>query len=143
MYEKPFISHDDTVSVSENVRILIDNLDRFRFQIEAALTYTGGTHSFDDVCRMVLSGRVMFWAGVNSFIIMEINEFPRQKHLHIWLGGGDIEELALLHPRVHETAKQFGCTHVTINGRPGWGKALKKFGAKPSYTALSHEVNYG
>lgn len=130
-----------TPSVTQNVRHMVDELDRLRVHIEAALEHTGGTHTFDDVCLMVLSGRVRFWSMEKSFFITEVLEFPRQKHYHMWLGGGDLDEILAMHPQVQQAACECGCAYLSVSGRPGWIKALKPHGWKFNYTALIKEVD--
>lgn len=48
--------------------------------------------------------------------------------LHVWLGGGSLHGLLDLRPRVEETARYWGLKRITILGRLGWDRVLKRFG---------------
>src|SRR3546814_5288752 len=58
----------------------------------AALSFSGGTHTYDDVVEGVNTGRYVFWPGPNSAVITEIIEYPRQRTLHFFLAGGNRSE---------------------------------------------------
>lgn len=135
-------------SITDNVRELcnstieiMDNMDARREQIEEAMQRGLVTHSFDDVCDMVLKQNLnaRFYRQ-NSFVLTSVHEYPLAKHYHIFLGGGNLEVLLGAIPGLIEEAKALECTRMTVNGRPGWAKALKETGAKHAYTMLAMEL---
>lgn len=108
------------------LRNLVEQLERQRVSICAALDCAGGTHTFDDVVDAIVGGRLLFMPLDESFYILEVLVFPQTKHLHIFLGGGDLNELVGQHDKIIEIAKFNGCSAVTIAGRSGWVKPLLK-----------------
>ena len=109
--------------------------------IEAALEYSLGTHTLDDVREVVLSGHAQFWPGPEGAIVTEIQVYPRGKVLHFWLAGGDLEHLVnVIRPAVEKWGRTMGCTRSTITGRPGWLKAMKAHGYAPQWATCLKEL---
>lgn len=96
----------------------------FRPQIEAALAYAGGSHTFDDIAAGVRQGKMQFWPGVASAIVTEIVEYPRHRELFFFLAGGNLEELEAMTPGILEWGKTQGCAHAAFIGRRGWAKTF-------------------
>lgn len=115
---------------------LANSLLERRRHIEAALEYADGTHTFDDVVDMVMTGRLFWHPLPNSFMVMEIIDYPRAKHLHVFLAGGDLDEIRATQPDLVDMAKANGCSAVSLGGRRGWVKALATQGWKESHTAV-------
>lgn len=109
--------------------------------IEAALEYSAGTHTLEDVAQGVEEGRFQFWPGVNSAVITEIIVYPRLKNLHFFLAGGDLDELRLMRPHIEAWGRQIGCTRVTLAGRKGWARTfLADEEYTPKWYILSKEL---
>lgn len=109
-----------------------DEWRRCALWIEAALEYGGGTHNLDDVLALVLAGDAQFWSSPNAAAVTEINEYPRFKCLHLWLCGGDMNEI--LHemlPKAEAWARSQGCSKTTTAGRIGWGRVMAPLGYRP------------
>lgn len=119
---------------------LVADLRRLRPVIENALPYTHRTHEFDDIVAIVLTGKVRMWSTAGSFLIVERVAYPRKTHYHIFLAGGDLDELRGLHDEVTAAAKADGADALTLTGRPGWARALVKWGWQPVYTTLMREI---
>jgi hypothetical protein len=115
--------------------------DRCRPYIEAALTYAGGTHELSDIEAGIQSGRFGLYPLANAALIAEIIEYPRLRALHIFLAGGDLEELKFFTDRVlPNVAREFGCSRITIAGRKGFARVLRDIGFQERWTVLSKEV---
>jgi hypothetical protein len=119
---------------------LLTRLASRREQIESALHHGGDTHTYDEIVALCASGRLMLWYLPNSFMITEIHTFPRIKHHHHFLGGGDLQEIVDTHPDVILMAKALGCSRLTVAGRPGWVKALKAHGWKPYLVTVAKDI---
>lgn len=91
--------------------------------VEAALFYTG-THAYDDVVRMVEAGEAQVWAGHTSFVVTEIQMWPRHKTLHVFLAGGNQQELEAMQPSLAAWGRANGCTEATMIGRRGWERSF-------------------
>lgn len=101
---------------------------RVRPVLEPALSYGNGTHNYIDIINGVVQERYHLWPTANSALITEFHRFPNKTYLHIFLAGGDLEEIKANHDRVVGFAKTMGCAGLTLNGRPGWIKALADLG---------------
>ena len=96
----------------------------YRDLIEAALVYTGGTHTLDDVEALIASGAVQFWPAPHSCVVTEFDIQPRQKTLSIFLAAGDLRELEAIEPVLMAWAREQGCTHARFVGRRGWRRTF-------------------
>lgn len=106
-------------------------IDANRHHIEAALEYSGGTHEFDDVRRGILDGRMQLWPGKRSAAVTEIIQYDRKKVLHVFLAGGDMDELIDMIDSAERWGAEQGCTSMTMSGRKGWERVLGKHGFRP------------
>ena len=134
-----------TQEPSDPVRHLFDGLARCRPYIDAALKYTQGddgraTHTFEDIVEGVTQGRYFFWPGDASCMITEIIYYPRRKGVHVFLAGGDLEELIEMQKSLSKWAKEMGADHLTLTGRKGWERALRDEGWKHPHTTLTKEI---
>lgn len=102
------------------------DLDGARPHIEAALSYAGGTHTFEDVRAGIHEGRLQFWPGPNSAIITEIIEYPQKRTLHFFLAGGNLAELEVMVPGIIEWGRTQGCSAASLTGRKGWERSFLK-----------------
>ena len=114
---------------------------RLRKHVAAALEYSAGTHTIDDVADGILEGKFQCWEGKESIIITEIVVYPRLKDLHFFLAGGDLDEISHMEPIIAAWGKSLGCTRVSLAGRKGWQKSfLKERGYEPKWSVLSKEL---
>lgn len=118
----------EAMLMTEQSLNIVEEMLRVRPFLEPALEYTNGTHDYVHVVDAVLRGQFHLWPAENSALVTEIHEFPKERHLHIFIAGGDLEEIKALHDRVVEFAKAAGCVALTLTGRPGWVKALDDIG---------------
>ena len=103
---------------------MFDQLARCRDWIEAALEYSGGTHTFDDIAQGVLEGRFRLWERENGCAVSEFVQFPSKRVLNVFLAGGDMQVIKDLEAPAAEFARLNGCRSMTISGRKGWARAL-------------------
>ena len=116
-------------------------LDRCKPWIEAALSYSGGTHGFDDVVAGLQKGTLQLWPTPRGCIVTEIVVYPRKKVLNVFLGGGELEQIMDMHKDVIAWAKAQDCEALTMHGRFGWKKPLAEYGWKPLHMSFSKEFN--
>lgn len=107
---------------------VLDQIEDRRDLIEAALEYADGTHTYDDIVEMVMQGRLLWKCLPNSFMIFEVVTYPRQRNLHVFLAGGNLQEIRDTQDELIELARLAGCTTITLSGRRGWVKALHDLG---------------
>ena len=120
---------------------LVDmQLDRCRPWIEAALSYSGNTHHFEDIVAGVKSGTMQLWPARHSCLVTELVIYPRKKLLNIFLAGGKITELMSMQEDVQRWAIREGCDGGMISGRKGWEKPLAKLGWKFQHVYYTKEI---
>lgn len=120
--------------------IMMLELDRCRQWIENALMYSGGTHEFIDIVNGVLSGTMQLWAGEHGCAVTEITVYPRKKILHVFLAGGDMEQILDFQESAAEFARINKCDSMTIAGRRGWTRVLDKHDWEESFCVMSKEL---
>ena len=114
-------------------------LIRSRKWIEDALGYSGGTHTFEDVVAGIVSGRMQFWPAERGCAVTEIVVYPRKRVLHVFLAGGEMDQILDMIGDATEWSKGQGCTSMTIAGRHGWQRVLAKHGYRAVMTVLEKE----
>lgn len=112
------------MTLTTSIRYIIDAMDKFRPDLEAAMSHNGGTHTFDDLTSMVMQGRLRLWVTEKSIALTEVIEYPRQKHYHVFAAGGDLDDIVATIPQIEQAARDAGCCKLTLSGRRGWVKAL-------------------
>jgi len=122
--------------MSETAKFLLP----YKSLIEKALTYTPDTHTYQDVVTGVENQSMIFWPGKDSFLITELQKFPRKRSLHIFLAAGKLDELLKMRPYLEDFASKAKCDFITIAGRPGWERVGKKLGYNPVWTYLFKEI---
>lgn len=114
---------------------------RLQDHVEAALEYSQGTHTAEDVLEQISTGELQLWPGKDSVVITQIITFPRKKVLHIFLAGGNQKELKEMDPYVVQWAKDQGCTALTFTGRLGWARSeMRDIGFELTHVMMSKEI---
>jgi hypothetical protein len=108
--------------------------DRCAPWISAALNHGDAalTHGISDVRLLCVAGQARFFPGRNCAGVFEIYTFPRLKRLHLWLVGGDMDELLNeILPLAIQWGIEEGCSQVTTAGRKGWTRVMAAHGFEP------------
>ena len=116
----------------------LDELERLAHHIEAALAYSGDTHSLLHVVDAIKDGSAQFFPLENSVIVTEIIDYPQMSVCRIWLAGGEMEELLKAEKKIVEWARGLGCSGMEIIGRKGWERQLSEY--KASSVVLTKEI---
>jgi len=112
----------------------------YRFLIESALDFSGGTHDYDDIVEGVKSMTMFFWPAEKSCLITEIVQYPKKRALHVFLAAGDLEEIKGMESSLQEFAKNLKCDAISLTGRNGWKRALNDMGYKPAHITMVREL---
>jgi len=115
---------------------LDEELARCRQWLQDALDHAGGTHSIEDIEDQIRKGLVQFWPGKRSACVTEIIIYPQRRVLHLFLAGGDLEEIREMETCATWYAERMGCSAMTICGRRGWAKALADKGYREYLTTI-------
>lgn len=114
---------------------------RCRPWIDAALEYTGGTHTIEDIERGIEEGTLLFFSSPNSAVVAEFISYPRKRVFNYFLIGGDLRELIThIEPYVTAWAKQQGASRVIGIGRRGFERAFRGSGFEPCWTAIAKDI---
>jgi len=108
--------------------------------LEAAIERAGGTHTLSDVVQSVVEGKMQFWPAPRGCAVTEIIKYPQKKVLHIFLAGGDMDQILDMDSSAVEFAKMNGCTGISIAGRRGWKRVLKNKGYEETFTVLGKDI---
>lgn len=119
----------------------MSELERCRAWIEAALEYSGGTHSFDDIVAGLVSGKMQLWPAPDACAVTEILVYPQRKILNVFLAGGKMETLVDMQKDVLSWALAQGCDALMLSGRSGWTRALAKHGWTPLHVTMIQEIS--
>lgn len=92
--------------------------------LEEALSYSGGTHTLEDVFDQIERGDATLFRAENAVIVAELRDTPQMRVVHFWLAAGKLGAVKALSDRVLEWARGEGCTRATLAGRRGWERAL-------------------
>ena len=114
-------------------------IDACRGWIEDALEYSGGTHDFDDVKERIINGQLQLWPAQRGCAVTEIVVYPKKKVLHVFLAGGEMDQIIDMIDSAVAWSKTQGCTSMTIAGRHGWKRVLANYGFTPVMTVLAKE----
>lgn len=122
------------------------DLGAHRQQIESALAYSGGTHTYEDVQAAVEAGDLQYWPGPRSVVITEIMQYPQTRVLNFFLAGaetGHLAELEAMYPEIEKWGRTQGCTVAVMSGRKGWERSFltRKEGWEPKLVFFEKQLN--
>ncbi len=114
-----------------SVDSLTETLIRYKKGIEAALSYADFSHSFDDVVRGVLTGKLHFYPFTDeSFAVMEVRQYPGFNAYHCFLAGGKMQHILDHQEMMLENAQKLNCDRLTLTGRRGFERHLPRMAGK-------------
>lgn len=86
------------------------------------------THTIEDVEQSVASGHMQLWAGERGALVTQIITYPRKKVLHVFIAGGEMDQVLDFLPSLHLWADMQDCDTLTLSGRVGWKRVLADHG---------------
>lgn len=92
--------------------------------LRPALEETSEAELLDEIA----AGRAQLWPGETAVIVTQCVAETGGRALHVWLAGGDLAGVMALKPGVEAWGRAQGCHYVTIDGRPGWSRVLRRLG---------------
>ena len=91
--------------------------------LQAALDRSDPGTSIDEVKEAIRRGDAYLWPGEASAAVTQVDD---SKRMHVWLVGGDFEELMKMEAACCKLAKDLGCVRMTAeDARPGWRRVLE------------------
>lgn len=119
---------------------LLEELYRCRNWIEDALEYSGGTHDFDDIVLSVSRGEMQLWPAERGAVVTQIVSYPKKKTLHLFLAGGEMDQILDMEESIIKWGKAQGCDTLSLAGRKGWVRTLADRGWKHAHSIASKEI---
>jgi hypothetical protein len=87
-----------------------------------------GCASESELVEDLQAGRAQLWPGEASALVTQCVVDELGPCLHVWLAGGSLDEILAMRTGVEAWGRFHGCQRVTINGRKGWARALRRCG---------------
>lgn len=121
--------------------LVSDELERCRPWLEKALERTDGAYEWSDVLDGLASSHMQFWPAPKAAIVTQVVQSPRLKTLHVFLAGGDLDQVLDMVPSLEAFAAFNDCTALTMDGRRGWQRVLKDWTA--TSVVMKKELSHG
>ena len=118
----------------------INEIERCKPWIEAALKHSGGTHVFEDVEKGIRESRMQLWPAPRGCIVTEIVVYPRKKLLNLFLAGGELDQLLDMYDDMKAWAELQGCEAAELTGRLGWKRVLEPLGWKTQHVNFRKDI---
>jgi len=115
-------------------------IERCRPWIEAALAHGGDTHTFQDIVDGIMSGHMQLWPAPKGCAVTQIVVYPRKKALHLFLAGGELDQLLDMTESAMAWGRGQGCSVMSLTGRMGWQRALKTKGWGATMITMEKEI---
>jgi len=119
---------------------VVNEIDRCKPWIMAALEHSGGTHEWVDIVDMIAAGRLQLWPAPEGCLVTEVVTYPRKTVLNVFLAGGTMAQIFDMNASVVRWAKANGCTAATMHGRRGWTRALADLGWRETLTTMEKDL---
>ena len=119
----------------------MNEIERCKPWIEAALGHSGDTHTFEDIEAGIMTGRFQLWPGKTGCMVTEILVYPQRKVLNIFLAGGNLEQLFDMTNDMRRWAIAQDCDGAMLTGRKGWTRVLKSKGWSEKWTTMMMEFD--
>lgn len=113
-------------------------MEQLRQWLQPALDRAGNTHSFEDVIAEIQAGNMQLWTGPKGAAVTMIYDFPQKRFLHVFLAGGELEQVKDFVPSMEAWGRENGCSQMPLAGRRGWARVLD--GWTPTHTVLIKEL---
>lgn len=121
----------------------LSRLNEFAPQFERALREAGGTHTIEDLAKLIDEQKVKLWDGGDSLILTEIYEFPQKTVLNFWIAVGRRPTLLKMQRYICSYAITQGVDSAIFTGRRGWGRTelMDGEGWAPVLTQFRKEIS--
>ncbi len=97
---------------------------RCRIWLLPAIAECQGTYTEDDILRGILSSQYLLFESAGAAAVTYVERFPTQTVFHMFLAGGDLNDLQVMERDVAAYASAAGITRMEISGRRGWLRSL-------------------
>lgn len=124
-----------------NIATFITNrFFKWKHHIGKILDNHNGYMTVADVYKQCADCQKLFFDNDEAFIVVNVVEYPRDRHIHLMLAGGTMEGLLKLDPIIYKFGQQIGATKATFIGRKGFAKVLTKNGWTMPHIYMEKEI---
>lgn len=137
------MKHDPVISAetyAERCIAVLQVMLVWREKIQLALDSAKNSHTFDDICSMVMSQQVHMFEFDGCLVFMQHLTMPQFNTYHCFIAVGDMQAIKDAEVKMMANAKALGCKYISICGRVGWSRELKKGGWEHILSTLYKEV---
>lgn len=92
----------------------------FRAEMDRMLELQGGFYTYEDIMDHIREGKMQSFAKGNTWVITQVDEFPRKKVLTVVFVIGDMDTLHEIEPDLERFRKEIQADVMTTTGRMGW-----------------------
>jgi hypothetical protein len=118
-----------------------ETLLQYKEPIERALRVAQNAHSFDHIVYGVLGGRYHFYPiSARTCIIMEVRRNSNWSAYHVFIAGGDLQEIRDAEPLIMENGHKLGCAKITASGRKGFARVSAQHGWKVAHVTIYKDL---
>jgi hypothetical protein len=134
LYRELKIKIDSTIDIAKEY-LRVESI------LQPAIDLNNGLYESKDILESLIKHEYQLFTAKHSAIVTTINPYPRGTVLHLFLAGGNLEELEELYKETEEFARYQNCKSITLLGRFGWKKSfLTEYGMKPTCLQMSKEL---
>lgn len=92
----------------------------FHKEMARVLEQQGGFYTLEDILDLIQEGRMQSFADQDTWVVTQVNDFPRKKVLEIVFVIGDRDKLREMEPRIEEYRREIQADLMMATGRLGW-----------------------
>lgn len=79
-----------------------------------------------EMIALIAESKATLWPGERSALVVQLQVPPPTAH--IWIAGGDMDELMAMRVGLETWARGQGCEWISLEGRRGWNRMLSPHG---------------
>jgi hypothetical protein len=89
-------------------------------KLARVLDRMGSLYTVNDLLTAIREGRMQSFTHNNSWVITQIQDFPRARQLELIAYVGDLTDLDALHDKILKYADEVNAGLLSTHGRMGW-----------------------
>jgi hypothetical protein len=115
--------------------------DEVRAAVEAALVFSNGEISVDNVMKGIHDGSYFVFEFESSIAVLTVIQYEDKKALRIAAASGSLTDVGQGAFFIFDKlARELACDFIEVFGRRGWAKQLKQYGYTEQYTVVTKQV---
>ena len=100
----------------------------YQDKLNRVLERMGGVYHWRDIQERLDDGRMQSFAHGNSFLVTQVQTFPRARTLDWLLAVGDLADWQDIHAQAIDFADRNNISLIRAQGRRGWMPLIKDHG---------------